>query len=72
VSAVDAGSPAATAGVQAGDEISEIDGKPLTWSLGEAAKEALFAKAGATLKVTVQHQGAEKAIDIALIAKPKK
>jgi len=71
VSAVDAGSPAATAGVQVGDEISEIDGKPLTWSLGEATNEALFAKVGTTLKLTVQHEGAEKALDLTLTAKPK-
>jgi S1-C subfamily serine protease len=71
VSAVDAGSPAAAAGVHVGDEILELDGKPLTWSLGEATKEALFAKVGTTLKLTVQHDGAEKAIDVALIAKPK-
>jgi C-terminal processing protease CtpA/Prc len=71
VSAVDAGSPAATAGVQVGDEITEVDGKPLTWSLGEATNEALFAKVGTTLKLTVQHEGAEKPVDLTLTAKPK-
>jgi len=71
VSAVGAGSPAATAGVQVGDEILEIDGKPLTWSVGEATKEALFAKVGTTLNLSVQHDGAVKPFDLALIAKPK-
>jgi S1-C subfamily serine protease len=72
ISAVDAGSAAATAGVQVGDEILEIEGKPLTWSLGEATKEALFAKVGTTLKLTVLSNGAEKAVDLTLIANPKK
>jgi S1-C subfamily serine protease len=72
VTEVDAGSPAAAAGVHVGDEISEIEGKPLTWSLGEATKEALFAKVGTKLKLTVLSNGAEKAVDLALIAEPKK
>jgi C-terminal processing protease CtpA/Prc len=72
ISAVDAGSPAALAGVQVGDEISEVEGKPLTWSLGEAAQEDMFAKVGATLKLTVHRGDADKIVEVKLIAKPKK
>jgi C-terminal processing protease CtpA/Prc len=71
VTAVDSGSPAATAGVQAGDEIIEVGGKPLTASVGENANEEMFAKVGATVQVTVHRGSADKTIAVTLAANPK-
>ncbi len=72
VSKVDAGSPAAKAGVQPGDEIVAIEGQPLTGSKGEAANEMLFGKVGDQLKVSVQRGQANSTVDLVLAAKPKK
>jgi S1-C subfamily serine protease len=72
VTKVDAGSPAAKAGVQPGDEIVAIEGQPLTGSKGEAATEMLFGKIGDQLKITVQRGQATSTIDLVLAAKPKK
>jgi S1-C subfamily serine protease len=72
VTTVDAGSPAAKAGVQPGDEIVAIEGQPLTGSKGEAASEMLFGKIGDQLKVSVQRGQANSTIDLVLAAKPKK
>jgi C-terminal processing protease CtpA/Prc len=72
VTKVDAGSPAAKAGIQPGDEIVAIEGQPLTGSKGEAANEMLFGKIGDQLKVSVQRGQANLTIDLVLAAKPKK
>jgi S1-C subfamily serine protease len=72
VTAVDANSPAAKAGVQPGDEIVAIEGQPLTASKGESANEMLFGKIGDQLKVSVQRGQYVSTIDLALVAKPKK
>jgi S1-C subfamily serine protease len=71
ISAVDAGSPAATAGIQAGDEVIEVDGKPLEASVGENATEEMFAKAGDTIKVTLHGAAGDKIVELKLAAKPK-
>jgi S1-C subfamily serine protease len=72
VTKVDAGSPAAKAGVVPGDEIVAIEGQPLTASKGEAASEMLFGKIGDSLKVSVRRGEANSTIDLVLAAKPKK
>jgi C-terminal processing protease CtpA/Prc len=71
VATVDPGSPAATAGVQAGDEVVEVGGKPLTASVGENANEEMFAKIGATVQVTVHRTDGDKTFDLKLGEKPK-
>jgi S1-C subfamily serine protease len=71
VSAVDAGSPAAAAGVQTGDVVVAVEGKPLQPNLSELAREQLFGKAGAAFHVTVRSGGAEKTVVLTLAAKPK-
>jgi S1-C subfamily serine protease len=72
VTKVDAGSPAAKAGVEPGDEIVAIEGQPLTASKGEAANEMLFGKIGEQFKITVHRGQSVSTIDLTLAAKPKK
>ncbi len=72
VTTVDAGSPAAKAGVQPGDEIVAIEGQPLTASKGESANEMLFGKIGDQFKITIQRGQNVSTIELALTAKPKK
>jgi C-terminal processing protease CtpA/Prc len=71
ITAVEAGSPAAGAGLQPGDEVVEVDGKPLEASVGENANEEMFAKAGATLKLTVHRADGDKTFELKLAEKPK-
>jgi len=72
VTTVDPGSPAAKAGVEPGDEIVAIEGKPLTASKGEAANEMLFGKIGDQLKIAVHRGQSVSTIELVLAAKPKK
>lgn len=72
ITSVDAGSPAAKAGVQPGDEIVAVEGQPLTASNGENANELLFGKIGDSLKITIQRGQSVSTIELALAAKPKK
>jgi S1-C subfamily serine protease len=72
IAAVDAGSPAAGAGLKAGDEIVTVNGKPLTPELGETANEYLFGKAGDQRKVTVHNSAGDKTVALTLAALPKK
>jgi len=71
IATVDAGSPAAKAGVQAGDEIVAVEGKALTASKGESATEMLFGKIGDRFQVTVQRGQADPTFNLVLGAKPK-
>jgi len=71
VTKVDADSPAAKAGIQPGDEIVAIEGKPLTASKGEAATEMLFGKIGDRFEVTIHRGQTETKIELALAAKEK-
>ena len=71
VTAVDPASAAAKAGVQAGDEIVAVDGQPLSASVGEAANERLFGKAGDSLQVAIRRGQTEKTVELALAVKPK-
>ena len=72
VTTVDAGSPAAKAGVQQGDEIVAIEGQPLTASKGEFANEMLFGKIGDSFKISIQRGQNVSTIQLVLAAKPKK
>jgi C-terminal processing protease CtpA/Prc len=71
ITTVAPGSPASTAGVQPGDQITAVEGQPLTASKGEAAKEMLFGKTGAQLKVTIQRGQANSTLTLVLAAKAK-
>ena len=72
VSAVDANSPAAKAGLQKGDEILTVNGKPLTADLGETANEHLFGKAGEQHKLTIHNAAGDKTVVLTLAAQQKK
>jgi S1-C subfamily serine protease len=72
ISAVDANSPAAKAGLQKGDEIVTVNGKPLSPDLGETANEHLFGKAGEQRKVTVHNAAGDKTVVLTLAAQQKK
>jgi S1-C subfamily serine protease len=71
ITTVAPGSPASTAGVQPGDQITAVEGQPLTGSKGEAAKEMLFGKTGDQLKVTIRRGQANSTIALVLAAKAK-
>jgi C-terminal processing protease CtpA/Prc len=71
ITTVAPGSPASTAGVQPGDQITAVEGQPLTASKGEAAKEMLFGKTGAQLKVTILRGQANSTLTLVLAAKAK-
>jgi S1-C subfamily serine protease len=72
VSALEPESPAAKAGMQVGDEIVAVEGKPLTASRGETATELLFGKTGAPFDVTVQRDQADPTFKLVMATKPKK
>lgn len=70
ITAVDPGSPAAAADLRAGDEITMIEGRPLTPSPGETANEYLFGRIGEQRKVTLRTaSGEEKTVVLALAAR---
>jgi S1-C subfamily serine protease len=57
ISVVAAGSTADKAGIKEGDQLLEVNGKPLQESLGDAAKVALFGRAGDVMAVRVTRNG---------------
>lgn len=57
VQSVEAGSPAARAGLVPGDTITAVDGKPLAGSAAELAHMYLFGRAGETRTVVVDRDG---------------
>ena len=71
ITEVDPGSPAATAGLQTGDLILQVNGQPLSQSLGENLQDMLFGKIGDQFQVTVKSGGTSKTVQLALAAKPK-
>jgi S1-C subfamily serine protease len=71
ITTVASGSPASTAGIQPGDQITAVEGQPLTASKGEAANEMLFGKSGDQLEVTIQRGKANSTIALVLAAKSK-
>lgn len=66
ITAVEANSPAAAAGLKTGDQIVAVNGQLLTASLGEAAKEKLFGKNGDVLQLTVLNDGTERSVSLKL------
>lgn len=71
ITEVDPGSPAATAGLQTGDVILQVNGQPLSQSVGENLQDMLFGKIGDQFQVTVKSGGTSKTVQLALAAKPK-
>jgi putative serine protease PepD len=69
VVAVSAGGPSASAGLRAGDVITEIDGKDAT-SAEQLQALTLTRKAGESVAVRYARNGAERSIDITLAAAP--
>jgi S1-C subfamily serine protease len=68
VTKVDPGSPAALAGIAAGDAITAIDGKPSARPPSELAQERSFGERGATLQLTVRRAGAIVSVSYARAA----
>ena len=66
VSVVDLDSPAAKAGLKAGDTILAIEGVPLTPDAGANVHMLLFGKAGQTHQVVIQRGGQEKRLSLTL------
>ena len=70
ITSVEPNSPAAGAGIVHGDEIVQVDGKPLAASTTRKATIALFAKPGDRRTITVSDAGTQKTVDLVL-ARPK-
>jgi S1-C subfamily serine protease len=71
VTAVDADSGAAKAGLQPGDVIVAVNGQPLQISLGDEAKEDLFGKSGTQFQLIVLSGGEKKSVQLTLTPVPK-
>jgi S1-C subfamily serine protease len=68
---VDPDSPGASAGIQAGDHLTAVDGKTLAGGAGEGANQGLFGKVGDQFKITVQRLGSDTPLFLTLAEKPK-
>jgi regulator of sigma E protease len=64
VGQVEAGSPAAAAGIAPGDRVLAIDGQPVRW--WDQVEERLRAKPGQTLHLAIEHEGARREVKIAV------
>lgn len=71
ITAVSPGSAAQKAGLLPGDEILQIDGKPLTESLGEVLPEKFFGKAGDRFQLTVKSGDQTKQVVLVLAPKAR-
>jgi C-terminal processing protease CtpA/Prc len=71
VSTVEPGSAAGKAGILPGDEIVDVDGHPLTASVGKTFTERIFGKIGDQFHVTVRHGQTDKTVLLQLAAKAK-
>jgi serine protease Do len=60
-----AGSPAATAGIEAGDVITSVNGAPVK-DARELARHIGAMAPGTTIKLTLLHKGADKAVSLTL------
>jgi membrane protease YdiL (CAAX protease family) len=63
-------SPAEKSGIQAGDRIESIDGKP-TKTRGEAADELSRNEAGVVRKIVVSSDGDDHEVDVVPVARPR-
>jgi carboxyl-terminal processing protease len=61
-----AGGPAIDAGIQAGDRIAEVDGKPFAPATAEEAQKALRGTPGSVLRITVARPGMATPLNFAL------
>ena len=71
VSHVDEASPAARAGLKAGDQLLTLNGKPLTGSAGANSKMLLFGKAGQVHRVGIRRGVEDRSVVLTLMAKGK-
>ena len=63
-------SPAANAGLSAGDMIVEIEGIGVAGATADSLKTAMQKSVGETLRLKIKH-GADASRDVSLIAAPK-
>lgn len=61
------GSPAARAGIKAGDYITEVDGKLLYGATLDQAVDQMKGKAGTSVKLTIVRPGHDKPFDVTLV-----
>jgi len=61
------GSPAARAGIKAGDYITQVDGKLLYGSTLDQAVDQMKGKAGTSVKLTIVRPGRDKPFDVSLV-----
>jgi carboxyl-terminal processing protease len=61
------GSPAARAGIKAGDYITQVDGKLLYGDTLDQAVEQMKGKAGSSVKLTIVRPGRDKPFDVTLV-----
>jgi Do/DeqQ family serine protease len=71
VQQVEPGSPAARAGIQAGDVITEVDGRVVRGSSDLRNRIGLM-RVGADVKLTVQHEGGSKTVNVKIAEAPTK
>lgn len=73
VAQVAAGSAAERAGVQLGDEVRSIDGRPSAGLTAEEAAAALRGRAGTTVRLSLRSQGAIRTLSLtrSVVAAPK-
>lgn len=71
VLSIDPASPAASSGIQPGDELIAVDGKPLAPNLTEQVNERIFGRPGDVFHLKVRSGDADKSIDLTLSPKPQ-
>ncbi len=71
VSAAEPDSAAGKPGILPGDEIVQVEGQPLTASVGEKVAERIFGKIGDQFHVTVRREQTDKTVLLQLTAKTK-
>jgi regulator of sigma E protease len=67
VGAVEPGSPAAAAGIEAGDRVVAVDGEPVAW-WGDV-EDAVRSRPGAELRLAIEHAGASREVVLPLGAR---
>lgn len=72
VQKVSAGSPAAQAGIAEGDEIVEVEGRPVVGAKARDLQPYIERKVGETVRLTVRKPGGEvKSLSIQTVPKPE-
>ena len=71
VQQVEPGSPASRAGIQAGDVITEVEGKPVKGSSDLRNRIGLM-RVGADVKLTLLHDGGTKTVNVKIAEAPSK